>query len=420
MFFSSARDSINEIKESFSKESLLGSFLFFLVLSSWYVLRPVRNEMAVANVDDLPYLLAAGAIAMLLINPIYSWVVSKTNLRKIVIYCYSFLIVNLLIFLSTWKFLGIGDSVWVGRIFYVWCNVYSFFVVSIFWVVIINIFRNSKTRSFYGAIMAGGSLGAIFGSEISKRFSNSFDEYGLEFFTLSAAILLFFAMLLAMNITRSKMNEKILDKNSVGGGSLDSIKNSIQSEEIRNIAAYVWMWTCLMTIQWITAINIIEEWSSDSQQRISFFATIEQIVSPLTLLIQLFLTNIIIRKVGIKNIMILYGFLFLIAYLLYGFFPSIVAVAIVTVFLRVFEYGFNKPTREIIYSTLKQNDRYKSSVLIDTFVSRFGDLTGSALIKLAGFTTITFNSLPLMALPIAGYLSFLGMRISKENKIRDL
>ena len=420
MFFSSARDSINEIKESFSKESLLGSFLFFLVLSSWYVLRPVRNEMAVANVDDLPYLLAAGAIAMLLINPIYSWVVSKTNLRKIVIYCYSFLIVNLLIFLSTWKFLGIGDSVWVGRIFYVWCNVYSFFVVSIFWVVIINIFRNSKTRSFYGVIMAGGSLGAIFGSEISKRFSNSFDEYGLEFFTLSAAILLFFSMLLAMNITRSKMNEKILDKNSVGGGSLDSIKNSIQSEEIRNIAAYVWMWTCLMTIQWITAINIIEEWSSDSQQRISFFATIEQIVSPLTLLIQLFLTNIIIRKVGIKNIMILYGFLFLIAYLLYGFFPSIVAVAIVTVFLRVFEYGFNKPTREIIYSTLKQNDRYKSSVLIDTFVSRFGDLTGSALIKLAGFTTITFNSLPLMALPIAGYLSFIGMRISKENKIRDL
>ena len=420
MFFSSARDSINEIKESFSKESLLGSFLFFLVLSSWYVLRPVRNEMAVANVDDLPYLLAAGAIAMLLINPIYSWVVSKTNLRKIVIYCYSFLIVNLLIFLSTWKFLGIGDSVWVGRIFYVWCNVYSFFVVSIFWVVIINIFRNSKTRSFYGVIMAGGSLGAIFGSEISKRFSNSFDEYGLEFFTLSAAILLFFAMLLAMNITRSKMNEKILDKNSVGGGSLDSIKNSIQSEEIRNIAAYVWMWTCLMTIQWITAINIIEEWSSDSQQRISFFATIEQIVSPLTLLIQLFLTNIIIRKVGIKNIMVLYGFLFLIAYLLYGFFPSIVAVAIVTVFLRVFEYGFNKPTREIIYSTLKQNDRYKSSVLIDTFVSRFGDLTGSALIKLAGFTTITFNALPLMALPIAGYLSFLGMRISKENKIKDL
>ena len=56
--------SLHDIKGSFSPESLLGSFLFFLVLSSWYVLRPVRNEMAVANVDDLPYLLAAGAIAV--------------------------------------------------------------------------------------------------------------------------------------------------------------------------------------------------------------------------------------------------------------------------------------------------------------------------------------------------------------------
>ena len=416
----SLRKFFEGISLSFTKNSAIAGLFFFLVLCSWYILRPVRNEMAVQNSDILPYLLGVGAMVMLLLNPIYSWLASRKNLKSVLIGCYLFFITNLLLFIILWEFFNLSGAVWLSRIFYVWCNVYSFFVVSIFWVVIINIFRNSKTRSFYGVIMAGGSLGAIFGSEISKRFSNSFDVYGLEFFTLSAAILLFFAMLLAMNITRSKMNEKILDKNSVGGGSLDSIKRSIKYEEIRNIASYVWMWTCLMTIQWITAISIIEEWSSDSQQRISFFATIEQIVSPLTLLIQLFLTNIIIRKVGIKNIMILYGFLFLIAYLLYGFFPSIVAVAIVTVFLRVFEYGFNKPTREIIYSTLKQNDRYKSSVLIDTFVSRFGDLTGSALIKLAGFTSITFNALPLMALPIAGYLSFLGMRISKENKIKDL
>jgi AAA family ATP:ADP antiporter len=120
--------SLHDIKGSFSPESLLGSFLFFLVLSSWYVLRPVRNEMAVANVDDLPYLLAAGAIAMLVINPIYSAIVSKTNLRNIVFYCYSFLILNLIAFLSIWKFSDIGDSLWIGRVFYVWCNVYSFFV----------------------------------------------------------------------------------------------------------------------------------------------------------------------------------------------------------------------------------------------------------------------------------------------------
>ena len=278
MFFSSARDSINEIKESFSKESLLGSFLFFLVLSSWYVLRPVRNEMAVANVDDLPYLLAAGAIAMLLINPIYSWIASRSNLKKIILYCYSFLILNLILFLLSWRTFGLGDSIWLGRIFYVWCNVYSFFVVSLFWVVIINLYRDSKKRSFYGVIMAGGSLGAIFGSEISKRFSGSFDELGLELFSLSAALFLFLAMLLALYMLSISNNDQTIDTDNAGGGSFDAIKNSLQINEIRNIASYVWIWTAIMTVQWITAINIVEDWSQNSEQRLRFFAIMEHIL----------------------------------------------------------------------------------------------------------------------------------------------
>ena len=107
---------INFIKNSISKDSFLGSLLFFLVLSSWYTLRPVRNEMAVANVDELPYLLAAGALAMLLINPLYSWIASRSNLKKIILFCYSFLIFNLMLFLLSWRSFGLGDSLWLGRI----------------------------------------------------------------------------------------------------------------------------------------------------------------------------------------------------------------------------------------------------------------------------------------------------------------
>ena len=75
--------------------------------------------MAVSNVDELPILLAAGAIAMLLVNPIYSWMASKSNLNKIILFCYSFLIMNLILFIFSWKFLGLGGSLWLGRIFYV-------------------------------------------------------------------------------------------------------------------------------------------------------------------------------------------------------------------------------------------------------------------------------------------------------------
>ncbi len=376
--------------------------------------------MAVANVNELPYLLAAGAMAMLLVNPFYSWIATRSNLKKIVIFCYSFLISNLIFFLLAWKVFGLGDSIWLGRIFYVWCNIYSFFVVSIFWVVIINLYRDAKRRSFYGVIMAGGSLGALFGSEISKRFSNSFDEFGLELFSLSASFFLFLAMLLAIYMLSIPRKGITIDSKNVGGGSFDAIKNSLKNSEIRNIATYVWVWTALMTIQWITAINIVEDWSQDSEQRLRFFATIEQVISPLTLVVQLFLTNIIINKFGIRNIMLSYGLLFCVAYLAYGLAPSIVSVGVVTVLLRVFEYGINKPTRETIFSAFQKNDRYKSTVFIDTFISRFGDLSGSSFIAFSKLTTLASNVFPLMAIPIAGYLSFLGIKISQDFKTKDL
>ena len=376
--------------------------------------------MAVTNVDELPFLLAAGAMAMLLVNPIYSWIASKSNLKKIILFCYSFLIMNLILFLFAWKVLDLGESIWLGRIFYVWCNIYSFFVVSIFWVLVINLFRDSNKRSFYGVIMAGGSIGAMFGSEISKRFSSSFNELGLELFTLSAALLLFFAMLLALYMLSKFQKDINLKLSDVGGGSFDAIKNSLRVHEIRNIATYVWIWTALMTIQWITAINIVEEWSQNPEQRLRFFAIVEQVTSPLTLVVQLFLTNIIIKKFGIRNIMFLYGILFFFAYLAYGLAPSIISVGVVTVLLRIFEYGVNKPTRETIFTTFKKNDRYKSTVFIGTFITRFGGLSGSGFIALGKLTSVAANSFPLIAIPIAGYLSFLGIKISKKVQIKGL
>jgi AAA family ATP:ADP antiporter len=414
------KNAIGRSLETFSKESLLSGFLFFLVLSSWYILRPVRNEMAVQNASDLPLLLAAGALAMLLVNPIYSWVASRSNLKRIIISCYSFLILNLLAFLYSWRVLDMGDSILLGQIFYIWCNVYSFFVVSIFWVLIINIFRNSKSRSFYGVIAAGGSIGAFFGSEISKRFAYSFEEFGLEFFSLSAAILLFLAMLVAIFIINSSSAKETHQLEEVGGGSLDAIKNVIKTSEIRSIALYTWIWTALMTVHWVTAITIIDDWSQDPQERIIFFSLIEQVVTPLTLITQLFLTNNIIKYWGIKNILISYGFLFLLAFISYGLMPSITVVAIATVALRLFEYGINKPTRETIYSFLNKNDRYKSSVFIDTFITRFGDLTGVSFIALGKVASVSFSVMPVLAIPFAAVLSYTGNKISKNSSLKDL
>ena len=401
------------------KNTILTSFLFFLVLASWYVLRAVRNEMAVENYgqDFLLILLSITALTMLIINPIYSWIASRSNFKKIITYCYSFLIINLCIFIFYSRSLEETDtiqSMWLGRVFYVWCNIYSFFVVSIFWVLVINIFRDEKSRKLYGFVMAGGSVGAIFGSEISVRLSESFTNLGLELFALSSSILLLTAIILARYIVN--LNNSMVLVKEVGGKWSDALSNIMTVKEVRSVAIYSWLFTSLMTIQWISAIPIIESYSDLAPDRIELFARIEQLVSPLTLITQLFLTYIVISFFGISSILIVYGFLFIIVFLLYGLAPSVGVVVFAQALLRVFEYGFNKPSREIIYSQLEKEDRYKSTVFIDTFVTRFGDLTGSIFMGFGKIAALSVSLMPMIAIPFAGLFSLTGYKISKNFK----
>ena len=398
------------------KNTILTSFLFFLVLASWYVIRGIRNEMAVENYgqDFLLILLSFTALTMLIINPIYSWVASRKNFKKIITYCYSFLIMNLFVFILYSRSLGESDvtqQMWLGRVFYVWCNIYSFFVVSIFWVLVINIFRDSQSRKLYGFIMAGGSLGAIIGSEISVRLSESYTNYGLELFALASSLLLFLAIIVATYLVNLNNSEVLIKK--VGGNWSDAISNIISVKEVKSVALYSWLFTALMTVQWISAIPIIESYSDLSPDRIVLFNRIEQLVSPLTLITQLILTYLVISYLGTSMILIVYGLLFIVVFLLYGLMPSVGVVVFSQALLRVFEYGFNKPSREIIYSQLKKNDRYKSTVFIDTFVTRFGDLTGSLFVGLGKVLTISITAVPLLAIPFAGIFSLTGYKISK-------
>jgi len=375
--------------------------------------------MAVENYgqDFLLILLSITALTMLIINPIYSWIASRSNFKKIITYCYSFLIINLCIFIFYSRSLEETDtiqSMWLGRVFYVWCNIYSFFVVSIFWVLVINIFRDEKSRKLYGFVMAGGSVGAIFGSEISVRLSESFTNLGLELFALSSSILLLTAIILARYIVN--LNNSIVLVKEVGGKWSDALSNIMTVKEVRSVAIYSWLFTSLMTIQWISAIPIIESYSDLAPDRIELFARIEQLVSPLTLITQLFLTYIVISFFGISSILIVYGFLFIIVFLLYGLAPSVGVVVFAQALLRVFEYGFNKPSREIIYSQLEKEDRYKSTVFIDTFVTRFGDLTGSIFMGFGKIAALSVSLMPMIAIPFAGLFSLTGYKISKNFK----
>ena len=409
--------------EKNEKIILLRAFLFFFfVLASWYALRPVRNELAVqGGIYNLPWLLMGVMLAMLIINPIYSWLVSRINQNRLILYIYSFFILNLILFLILWTFAGEDGRIWTGRAFYIWANVYSFFVVSIFWVTMINFFSHTDSKKFFGIISAGGSLGAFFGSTVARYFSTeicgntSISDLG----PMSLIVFSIFSLLFAIFFSRT-FKPRALDMDNspkeLGGSSFEAIQNIIKDPAIRNIGLYVILFTMLMTTSWMISLGIVEEWSKDPCERTGFFARIEQIVTPLTLLMQLFLASYILRRVGSLTVLSIYGVLFAIAFMAYAFYPTITTVMMVVISLRIFEYGLNKPTRESIYTKLKQQDRYKSTVFIDTFLARSGDVIGGWFVRGLVGTGIAVLSVTWAALPFALFISYMGFQVNKAVK----
>ena len=407
-------DYLNTLKQSFSRDSFSASLFFFFILSSWYTLRPLRNELAVQDIDNISILLAMVGIAMLFANFIYSWTASKTNLKQLIIFCYLFLASNLIVFIN----LDFSSNVWIGRSFYVWCNIYSFFVVAIFWVVAINLFRQNKARQYFGFISFGGTLGAAFGSRLSKYIANNYsitpinggpEEVNISVFAFFTLGLLIIGLLIGLYCISRAKSEKI----ALGGTAKDAFKNLFDSRDVRLLAFYMFLFTSLMTIHWITSAIIFEDAIESSVERVALFADIELAVSLIAGFTQIFLTSYIVQRLGIKLILFSYGVIFSIVFSVYAFAPLLISAVLVTIILRVFEYSINKPTREIVFSHLSKNKRYKSSVLVDTFFARLGDFSGSIFLGLFKGTQIAFSIAPLAAIPFAIVISIIGKRVSR-------
>ena len=397
-------------------------FFFYFVLCAWYSIRPVRNEMAVqAGLENLPGLLSIVLLIMLIANPVYSWLVSRINRNKIVIYFYLFFIANLLFFFFSWISL---DETWkplIAKSFYIWCNVFSFFVVSIFWVSMINYFSGPQAKLYFGIISAGGSIGAFTGSSVARTFSTqvcgsvSLSEWGPFSLIVVSVFALSIACLLSSSFSSDKSSIDV-QKNS-GLSKSSSIKPIIdipRSPVLRNLSLYMILWTALMTFGWMVALGIVQEWSSDPCERTAFFARIEQVVTPLTLFCQFLITAAVLKIIGIRMVLTIYGFILFAAIYFYELYPEIMTVLIIVSVLRTFEYGLSKPARESLFTKLKSEERYKSTVFLDTFFARAGEVMGSWFAA-KGVILLGLSSMgaSLFMLPFAALLSWTGYKASK-------
>ena len=408
--------------KSINKNTLIAGSFFFCVLYALFVMRPFRSAMAAQiGTSDLTYFLLIVVLVMLLANPIYSLIVSRVKESRLVTYIYGFFILNLFLY----AFINnlYPDNYVVGVSFYIWYNVFNFFVVSVFWAKTVNSFQTDDSKKYFGIISAFGSAGAWLGSQSVLLFLADLPVVAMLF----ASVGLMLGIVLS-GLLNNVSSDIIKKENSGFFTELSEQFIQIKSNKlVRQLLIYAFLWTCLATSLYFFSLEIINKYSTDVVEQRKIFSLADSVVTPISFFAQLFLTRFFLenRFFGIKFVLITYGVLFSIAFLaISGYMANIllsssgvILFIILSAVMRPFEYAINKPARESVYTTLEKSEKYKSTVFIDTFTNRFGDASGGLLFNTLIVLGLSLSLAPIAIIPLAIYLSIQGRSIAAKSSI---
>ncbi len=408
--------------KSINKNTLIAGSFFFCVLYALFVMRPFRSAMAAQiGTSDLTYFLLIVVLVMLLANPIYSLIVSRVKESRLVTYIYGFFILNLFLY----AFINnlYPDNYVVGVSFYIWYNVFNFFVVSIFWAKTVNSFQTDDSKKYFGIISAFGSAGAWLGSQSVLLFLADLPVIAM----LCASVGLMLGIVLS-NLLNSVSSDIVKKENSGFFTEFSEQFIQIKSNKlVRQLLIYAFLWTCLATSLYFFGLEIINKYSTDVVEQRKIFSLADSVVTPISFIAQLFLTRFFLenRFFGIKFVLIAYGVLFSVAFFaISGYMANIllsssgvILFIILSAVMRPFEYAINKPARESVYTTLEKSEKYKSTVFIDTFTNRFGDASGGLLFNTLIVLGLSLSLAPIAIIPLAIYLSMQGRSIAAKSSI---
>ena len=408
--------------KSINKNTLIAGSFFFCVLYALFVMRPFRSAMAAQiGTSDLTYFLLIVVLVMLLANPIYSLIVSRVKESRLVTYIYGFFILNLFLY----AFINnlYPDNYLVGVSFYIWYNVFNFFVVSVFWAKTVNSFQTDDSKKYFGIISAFGSAGAWLGSQSVLLFLADLPVIAM----LCASVGLMLGIVLS-NLLNSVSSDIVKKENSGFFTEFSEQFIQIKSNKlVRQLLIYAFLWTCLATSLYFFGLEIINKYSTDVVEQRKIFSLADSVVTPISFITQLFLTRFFLenRFFGIKIVLIAYGVLFSVAFFaISGYMANIllsssgvILFIILSAVMRPFEYAINKPARESVYTTLKKSEKYKSTVFIDTFTNRFGDASGGLLFNTLIVLGLSLSLAPIAIIPLAIYLSMQGRSIAAKSSI---
>lgn len=355
--------------------AVIGGFvLFFCVFASYFMLRPVRETFGiVGGVNNLAWLWTGTFVAMLAVVPLYGWIASRVPRRRLLPVLYTLCAVVLAAFAASLKFNP--ESVWIARAFYIWVAVMNLFIISIAWSLMSDIFERDRGHRLFGQIAAGASLGGLTGPVLSGLLVGRVGEPGL--LLISAGILL-----LALGTVRHLLGwrDRMGPRTDqppperIAGSVWAGLTLIFRSRYLMMIATFILLLTTATTFLYFEQARIVEATFPDRTAQTQVFATIDTVVQSLTILIQVFFTGQLAKRLGVTVLLVavpvtmMFGFGLL---ALAATFPILVFVMVVR---RVGDYALVAPGREMLFAPLDAETKYKAKNAIDTAVFRGGDV----------------------------------------------
>ena len=400
--------------------AVLWSFsYFFSLLCSYYIVRPMRDEMGIAGgVEHLQWLFTGTFLTMLAAVPLFGWVSSRFPRRRFVPYVYYFFISHLLAFYALFES-GFSEA-WIARAFFIWASVFNLFVVSVFWSFMADTFSNAQARRLFALIAAGGTAGALAGPLLTTTLAVALGPAPL---LLVSALLLGWAALCVHRLGAwqdsvagdAARGDDAARRQPLGGGLLAGIALVARSPYLLGICALMLLFTTLATFLYFQQAQIVRDSFSDPAQRTAVFAGIDLAVNSLTILIQVSLTARLVTWLGLSGTLALVPVLLGAGFFALGIAPVLEVLVVVQVMRRAGNYAIMRPAREMLYVVLNREEKYKAKNFIDTAVYRGGDAFSAWIY--AGLRSAGFNlgEIAMLAVPLAGLWGWVAWALGKRQ-----
>jgi ATP:ADP antiporter, AAA family len=397
------------------RQAALWSFAyFFALLAAYYVLRPLRDQMAIAGgTRALPWLFTATFVTLLVLQPMYGALVARLPRRRFVAVVYQFFVANLALF---WLLLRLDiQAVWVARVFFVWVSVFNLFAVAVFWSFMADLFSSEQGKRLFGFIGAGGTAGALLGPVITIALSVPLGPTNL---LIVAIVFLELAVYCVFRLERcaGAPQGPRRDERKVGGGAFAALPELLRSPYLLGVAAWVSLLSFGATILYFAQAHVVaaEVHGAGAQTRI--FASIDLAVGLLTLATQVFATGKFIERFGTGMAAGSLPAVYIVGFAALAASPSLAVVVTFQVVQRWANFAIANPARQVFFTVVGRAEKYTAKNLIDVVIYRGSDaLSGWAFDSLQAIG-VKLGAVALCALPVAAVWLALSAALGRMHE----